>query len=368
MALVAASCGSGSSSKPGAPAQSEATRDPAVRRLVDAARQEGKLSLIYFSGGSDTEMAALRKAFRSYYGLDLTIDNTADPDQANVAARLGQEAQAGRRSSTDVYFGVGVFVENLKNQGVVKPGGLDGLPNLNGLVEDGVGVALRTDLPGITYNTAKVTGDKVPKVVGDVLREPSDVRVAATPYASTLAALPWFVGAEQGITYNVQLARKIKGLILCGEESRIVSGEFDMLVTDCGEFAARRLKAQGAPIAQVIPRDLAMESPSYLAIPDNAAHPNAARLWANFLLSRQAQDILWRYDLADNVHLNGSHQAKRVDELRRQGLNFYDVRLADFVSHANLNDAQDCIQNVLNLRFDAPPCRAYQSVVKRAGG
>jgi ABC-type Fe3+ transport system substrate-binding protein len=52
------------------------------------------------------------------------------------------------------------------------------------------------------------------------------------------------------------------------------------------------MRAKGAPLDHVIPSDVALLSYWYLSVPKNAAHPNAARLFVDYMLGREAQDLL----------------------------------------------------------------------------
>ena len=97
-----------------------------------------------------------------------------------------------------------------------------------------------------------------------------------------------------------------------GETNRILSGEFDMLVTDCGSYDAHRMQAQGAPIGHVIPADAAEITYWYLGVPKNARHPNAAKLWINYMLGREGQDVLYESDYTDHYLVPGSKAAAEV--------------------------------------------------------
>jgi ABC-type uncharacterized transport system YnjBCD substrate-binding protein len=106
----------------------------------------------------------------------------------------------------------------------------------------------------------------------------------------------------------------------CGDVDRIVAGEFLIFGLDCGDHEVRLRQRKGMPIASIYPREgtsLDYVSP---AVPNTAAHPNAARLFIAFLLTREGQDILWDQVGEDSDILPGSHMAKIIAGLRRQGV------------------------------------------------
>jgi iron(III) transport system substrate-binding protein len=191
----------------------------------------------------------------------------------------------------------------------------------------GMAVAFQSSVQGLTYNSGRLTGDAVPQTMQDVLKPQYKGTVASTPYASGLNHLPspdlW--GKERTLDYVTRLADQIAGLIRCNETPRIVSGEFDMLAMDCSQSNALRAKAQGAPVGFIIPSDAPLMVPLYLAVPRKSAHPNAAKLWINYILSREAQDLLYEFDAQDLHLVEGSRTAKDLDALQATGIEFHQV-------------------------------------------
>jgi ABC-type Fe3+ transport system substrate-binding protein len=67
-----------------------------------------------------------------------------------------------------------------------------------------------------------------------------------------------------------------------------------------------------------------------MAVPRNAAHPNAARLWVDYVLSREVQNLLADLDQQDSHLLVGSKTAQELTQLRGAGVQFA-VASVDFV-------------------------------------
>src|SRR5262249_8950377 len=142
---------------------------------------------------------------------------------------------------------------------------------------------------------------------------------------------------EQPVSdYVRQLSGQVGGLIQCGQTDRIASGEFDFFALDCGSYLARRLQARGAPVQQVIPTDAAIIGHWYMAVPKHAAHPNAAKLWVNYVLGREAQDIM--YDLTYQGHnlVPGSRAERDIEELKASGIKFFELDVEYFQRNARL--------------------------------
>src|SRR5262249_56720156 len=64
-------------------------------------------------------------------------------------------------------------------------------------------------------------------------------------------------GSDRMTAFVGRLSQNIAGLVRCGESTRLMSGEFVMLVMDCGSYDANRVRASGAPIGHVIPENAA---------------------------------------------------------------------------------------------------------------
>jgi iron(III) transport system substrate-binding protein len=167
----------------------------------------------------------------------------------------------------------------------------------------------------------------VPRSLQDVLKPQYKGRIASTPYAANFDRLasPELWGEQRAVEYVTKLSDQVAGLIRCGEVDRLLSGEFDLLVTDCGGYDVRRLQAQGAPLAHVIPTDAAEIAFFYMGVPRNAAHPKAAKLWIDYVLSREGQDVLYDVWFTDHYLVPGSRSASAIEAPQAQGVKFLQV-------------------------------------------
>lgn len=133
-------------------------------------------------------------------------------------------------------------------------------------------------------------------------------RVASTPYAAyfDLLSTDELWGRDRTFDYVTRLSEQAAGLIRCNESERLISGEFDLLAIDCSQSDTFKAKAQGAPLDYVVPTDAPLLLYLYVGVPKTAPHPNAAKLWVNYLLSREAQDVLYESNFQDLHHRSRS--------------------------------------------------------------
>jgi iron(III) transport system substrate-binding protein len=344
----------------GGPAEATPARSPTLQALVDGARQEGRLDLIWGenTAGGPEGVRRWVQGLKALYGLNLDVQFTPGPAMPEVAARIAQEYQAGRPAASDVLFGTEPHVVSSLQVDALEPvDWASWAPNLQDarlIAPGGVAVEIASRVPGITFNSNRITGDLVPRTLEDVLKPEYKGRIAFTPYAANFDRLasPEMWGEQRAVQYVTKLADQVAGLIRCGEVDRLLSGEFDMLVTDCGGYDVRRLQAQGAPLGHVIPADAAHVAFFYMGVPRNAAHPNAAKLWIDYVLSRAGQDILYDVWFTDHYLVPGSKSAGDIEALEARGIQFtkVDVQFLQRNDEKELGRIRQELQRILQKK------------------
>jgi iron(III) transport system substrate-binding protein len=343
-------------SAPAAAAQPAADRPPTLQALIDAARQEGVIDLVWGEGslGGREGTKQLVDGLNRLHGLNLDVRFTPGPSFPEMAARVAQEYQSGRRATTDVYMGADHHMATLMSNGVLEavdwgawaPHVRD--PALVG--PGGMAVTYETWLPGITYNATRVTRAAVPRTMQDLLKPEYKGRVASTPYASGFdrLATPEMWGKARTLDFANRFADQLAGLIRCNEIQRVVSGEFDLFALDCNQANAIRAKLQGAPIEFTPALDVPAANLVYMAVPKNAAHPAAAKLWIDYVLSREGQEFLVAVDYMDSHLVPGSRTAEDVEKLRAGGaqLEIFDIQRVLSRDEAELADVLPEVQRI----------------------
>jgi ABC-type Fe3+ transport system substrate-binding protein len=154
-------------------------------------------------------------------------------------------------------------------------------------------------------------------------------------------------GREKALGYVKQLSKQISGLIRCNETERVVSGEFLALIMDCSGADTFELKDKGAPVDLMIPLDGAMIRYRYLAIPKNAEHPNAAKLFTIFMMTEEGQKLLWEFSRQDLHLFPESNIGRKVRLLEKQGIKFFVPSMEWAVKHADIEKIREEMEKIL---------------------
>lgn len=361
VALVLGACGS-----PRAAPGPAATRvNDKLEALVAAARAEGELQLSWTAGTMDApgELQRYVDLFNKSYGLELKVRFVPAGTAAENAARLVDETQAARPAFTDVFVGAETEIAALAREASLAPElwstWAPNITNLRFVAPGGVAVQVQTRLPGITYNSQKLSGTDIPRSLNDLLQPRFRGRIATTPDVTTLDRLasPDVWAPDKAMAFMRRLAPQVGGVMECGEEKRIIAGEFDAFVFDCGSARVAQLKAAGSLIGWSVPADAAFLRYLYMGVPKRAAHPNAARLWINFMLGRDAQDAMFQHGFADHHLITGSRTFAEVDRATKAGVKFFELTVEALQAEEarGFKSARPELQKL--LLGDIPPIR-----------
>jgi ABC-type thiamine transport system substrate-binding protein len=308
-----------------------------IEALLEQAREEGQLNITWGEGilGGTQAAGPLMEGFRAYYGLDdFPVTYTPGPPATQMAATLAQEVAAGQPATSDIYLGYAPQFAGLLEVGTPIFREIDWAAwaeevPAEAIGGDGVGVGIVTNIPVITYNSQAV---ETPPTSMEELLEPAwKGRVASTPYASNFHYFAAENGEEEVLDYLRVFSEQISGLIICTQQDRLLTGEFDALAFDCDHTAALRNERAGGDLRYAVPTDATMLTYISLGVPVNASHPAAAQLWINYMMSREAQDILWEIYGSDSIHVEGSHMAEILAEYEADGVEFSSWSLDDLL-------------------------------------
>jgi iron(III) transport system substrate-binding protein len=325
-ALLMVACGSSATPRP----LGTIRPNDRLSALISAAREEASLDLAWAPGFLDSpeELARYADAFARQYGFSLRVGFTPEADPTG---RLIDDTAAGRVASTDVFLGTETQINVLaKATALIGETWSLWAPNISSLklvAPGGVAVEVQSRTPGITYNSQKLSGADIPRSMTDLLKARYRGRVATTSGATTFDRLgsPDLWGPDRALDYVKKLGPQLGGFMECGDEARIVNGDFDVFAFDCGSARVAQLKASGGLIGWAVPADAAFLRYLYMGVPKTAAHPNAARLWINFMVSREAQDVMYQYEFADHYLIPGSRSFVEVDRATKAGVKFYEL-------------------------------------------
>ena len=279
------------------PATAEPYRpDPA---LVAAAKKEGQV-LIYTTLIVEQIVRPLIKAFQSQVpGVDVKFVRA---DSIALVVRLTNEARA-NRTQADLWHlvdGVGPLVE----AGIAAP--LD-LPSAKGLPATFADpkrrwVATNLAVRSLAYNTTLIPPAQAPRGYADLVDPRFKGKFAWNPNSVSgaygfIGTVLKHMGEDKGLAYLRQLAKQeitpvpmaIRAVL-----DRVIAGEYAMGLEMNGTHA-HISAGMGAPVAWV-PLDPVSMTLQAAGITTKAPHPNAARLFLDFMVSRAGQDVFRERD------------------------------------------------------------------------
>jgi len=296
---------------------------PNLQALVAAAAKEGVLDLaVGNSLGGATGAQIMQDHINKRYHISLQIRYAEIAAGEPFVYQLAREVQAGQTASSDVMFNlvnntVAPYVQQVDWRKYVP-----GLPE-NAMLYDKRAVKVLATVNAFSYNTKLVPPDQVPKSFADLLNPRWKGRIATSVYQGSFMdyiGLPDVFGHQGMLDYVKKFAQQVSGVMTCSGIDRVVSGEFAIFGLDCGDHETRLRQRKGEPIASMYPKEATALSYVAPAIPNTAAHPNAARLFIAFMLTREGQDILWDQVGEDSDLIPGSNMGKIFADLRRRGV------------------------------------------------
>ena len=258
-------------------------------KLLEGARKEGQV--VVYTSLNTKDSVPIKDVFEKKYGVKLVLWRSSSE---KVLQRAVAEARAGRHA-VDVLETNGPEMEALYREKLldefVSPHFKDLPPEA--FAKHGHYVADRFNFFTIGYNTNLVKPEDVPnsyedlahpKWAGKIGIEGSDV--------DWFAAVVKHMGEAKGLAFFRKLAEQ-KPQIRTGHTllaELVSSGEIPLAAT-IYNHNVERLVVKGAPI-----RWKALEPtfgrPNSIGVARNAAHPNAAMLFVDFMLSPEGQQLL----------------------------------------------------------------------------
>jgi len=259
------------------------------QRLVADAKKEGTLTL--YSTMTVSDGKAFAEAFERKYGVRLVHWRTSSE---KIVQRAVAETRA-KRYEADVIESSVPHMEALRREGVLED--FDS-PSLAELVPAAIFpgnrqyVADRLVFFVMGWNTNLVKPSEIPTRYEDLLdpRWAGRITIEGTD-VSWFAAVTRAMGEAKGLAYFRRLAAQKpqirNGHILTAQ--LVASGEVPFFLTAYNNNI-ETLKGKGAPI-DWRPLQPAFGQAAVVGVAKHAPHPHAALLFADFILSREGQEI-----------------------------------------------------------------------------
>lgn len=328
---------------------------PELTKVIEGTKKEGQLKLMWGEGslGGSRGAKMFQASMNKMFGTNIVISFSPGASMPQLGSQIATEYAAGQSAASDVYIGadsyLGALVQRQIFHSVDWPAFLPQRITPDMAESKNTTLKVYSGLPGVPYNTRLVPGSALPKTLKDFLRPEWKGKIASTPYAVSLNILAademW--GREKALDYVKQLSKQISGIIRCNETERVVSGEFLALIMDCSGADTFELKEKGAPVDLMIPTDGAMIRYRYLAIPKNAEHPNTAKLFTTYMMTGEAQKLLWEFSKQDLHLFPESNIGRKVRLLEKQGVKFFVPGIEWAVKHPEIEKIRDEMEKIL---------------------
>jgi iron(III) transport system substrate-binding protein len=298
------------------------TATPALREVIEAAKKEGGvLNVMNATLAQPDFINGVSKGMSEKFGFPIRINIVPGPSPSALAPQLVQEFKAGRPASSDIFMGDDVnAMPQVAAKAVINTDWRALDPTIPEYLvgPDGAFLRLSSRIMGcLWYNTNLVKPNEVPRTLNDVLNPKWKSAIATTSFSAGFREAAGLFGQEKEILDFLKKFKEsgnLAGFIRGGEVERIASGEFAMMVLATGEAKAAAFRDKGAPVDYTVLRELPFVSYWVMDVPKNSAHPNLAKLFTLYMLTREAQDFYFKADESDLHHLVGSKTANEMDK------------------------------------------------------
>ena len=256
-------------------------------------RAKAEQTVVLYSAMSTQDTDALAKRFEARYPISvhvLRLESSALPAKIMIAARGGQ-------TEADIEISPGFQTDQLRRAGLIDPFNVPETTNFvaGSFDPSGYWSAAYLNTDTIVYNTARL------KAAG--LAPPASWADLARPawrgkFALFNGSYEWFATIKKA--YGTPAGDQLMAALAANQPVMVATHQLALTMTSAGEYAAAinvygydvdRLQHQGQPIALVNAPPTVGEI-NAIAIVKSAPHPNAARLFERWLLSRDTQEFV----------------------------------------------------------------------------
>ena len=261
--------------------------------LIQAARKEAKM--VWYTSLALPSSTAIAHAFQNKYkGIEVEVHRSGSQ---RVLQRVMQEATAGIKNADLIHTSDAGHFVLLKDKGLLlqyTPKGVESFP-AGFKDKNGYYFGMRATLSVIAHNPKLVPDKEAPKTWKDLLDSKwSGKMVSAHPgYSGIIMTHVLALVNLYGWDYFRDLAKNKLHLVQSANDPAgvVASGERPVGVNGAEYFYYKTLK-QGNPLKLVYPKEGVPLVVSPVAIAKAATHPNAAKLFTEFIFAKESQQLL----------------------------------------------------------------------------
>lgn len=263
--------------------------------LIAAAQEEG--SLTWYSVPAEAIAQEVSDAFEAEFGISVEFQRLASSD---LSTRYSTEAETGNPVADAIVVSNTPFVAQAHENGWVVPLADADIPGFPGdypseFILDDRGTAIVSIEPTvISYNTDRVSEDEVPETWSDLADPKWEGRILLVDPAGSPAYIDFWTVVMEGEGEEVLegIARNAVRTYPSGVplHEALGAGEGDIGVPGVGSIVLGAAD-RGAPLSYVTP-ELTTGPEIVVLLSDGASNPNAAKLFAWYLMFGDGQQII----------------------------------------------------------------------------
>jgi iron(III) transport system substrate-binding protein len=260
----------------------------AVKKLIPAAQKEGTAT-IFGTTLNPRKVATINKSFNAFYGTDIKLIQTG-------GRHTRKRVEVARALKNNVPTGLDLFWTS-SPRALVDSGSVT---KFDWTKEFGLPASLKSGEYGIkthdsyltmvTINTNLVKPGDEPKTYDDLLDPKWKGKIAAPRSPSPWVNFSYAVGEKKAVSFLQHLIKKQELKLLPrypDVRSRVIGGEFAIGI---GTDAWAEIR-KGAPVKH--PNlDIVILSARAAYIVRDAKHPNVAKLWGYWVVSKEGQKTI----------------------------------------------------------------------------
>jgi iron(III) transport system substrate-binding protein len=284
-----------------------------AQEVKQKAEAEGKM--MFYASFNANDSKALIDGFKQLYPkIDATFYRSTD---AQLMERVLTEARAGRHL-WDVVMSTSFYGHSLKKRGLLAPYDSPERRFYREGYKDpqGTWTSIYTNYAAFGFNTRSVAKPSIPASHSDLLKPEWKGHLGIDG-----RAYEWFgtmikaMGDEQGLAFMRELAKQVQlrnGRTLLAQ--LVAAGEFKGAVSAYSQ-TFEQMKPAGAPVdfvylnpvfANIHPMGLAAKAP----------HPNAGKLFIDFVLSKPGQEVVRRMNRIPDRIDTPPEQARLIEGIK----------------------------------------------------
>lgn len=264
----------------------------AGQSVAELAKKEGKV-VWYSSLGLDLAQKVCNTFSQRHPGVTCELTRSGSE---RIFQRIMQELKANLTIADVVHTSDAAHFVDFKTQGMLtayEPAGMKSI-RADFKDPDGVYYTLRGTPYVMAYNSRLVPKDQAPRKWQDLLDPKWRGKVAHghPGYSGIVTTGMLGILSKYGWDYYAALAKNQPIIGQSAEDPpvKVAGGEGPIGVS--GEYNLFRAKKKGNPIEIVFPEDVVPFVNSPVAILKRAPHPNAAKLFMDFLFGKEAQQLM----------------------------------------------------------------------------